>query len=1032
MRKLRKRILGTFLALTTATMSLGINVHAEGNDYIDNSIYDAPSFEESIDGNEEEILIFDETDIDETENQIIEDLNDDSEEIVAEVIDQNDENPVIEDETEVIADDDSETTEDADIIADDTSDETEEIAADETIEEIVSPADEETAETAIEAEITEDEIEAEVAEEAEEVEEAEIEEEFDPIEMHFSPDAQIYEFNQTDKDALLASYIDSEIDKQQTPVYASSMSGDRLTGMNKTIYNKAKLLIGRVAAGQEVNTKLTFSFKDLGVDTKHYTASDLGVTYIAVSSNGNITVNYAAIQALYAKTGVDKYDSMAICNALERDNAYESYWINTISPGSFGYSLWRNSSGEFMLSIDGEELVYSFEPTSDYKGTENFTVDPAKTKAVGSTITNVNKIIEDAKSLSDYEKFVYYKNKIISSTDLDNSSSNKNDIVSVFDGNSKTNTSQKGYCRAFEYLCEKTVFNSSSVKCYPASGKRGAYTYYWSIVRLADGRKYMVDLAECDKKSSDKLFLALPISGTVSNGYIFECNGELFTYTYDEYTLKDYKDEELTLTQAVKSTLKGFSVNYPAYLPTGSANQFILVREGGTDKCKYRLDYVKKDGKNILGESYAAQFVDSQSFNITFPSEGNYEIRFTIKDTGDNNVEVAKIITVAATSENGLVSRLDGEYYYLKDGVIQSNFTGLLAQNGDSYYVQKGKLVQGVNGLTNVNGTWYYLKNSILQKNYTGLVQNTSNKNWYYVQKGELKWGVKTLVQYEGTWYYVSNSTLDWKFTGFCTYNKTDYYIQNGTLKWGVNGLVNAGGKWYYVKNSALQKDYTGLAQNAANKNWYYVQKGELKWGVKTLVQYQGTWYYVSNSTLDWKFTGICTYNGTDYYIQNGTLKWGVDGLTNVAGTWYYLKNSAVQKNYTGLVQNAANKNWYYVQKGKLIWGVKTVVQYQGTWYYVNNSTLDWNYTGLVQNLANENWYYVQKGTLKWGVRTLVQHNGNWYYVNNSTLDWSYTGLCEYNGTQYYIQRGQLKWGVNGKVKINGKTYTLKNSAVVK
>ena len=1006
LKSLYKKMIISFLIVGILSLSFSGYVRAEGEDVLT-----------------EEVIV--------SETAEIEAETDEPEDIKEEVLTEDPETVISED---VIAEQESsnepQTDEQIDEINNQISKDSIEQIDEQTTEEPAEQPDEQTTEEPAEqpdeqtTEQTENQLSTEPAEQTEN-------------QISIASSAQINEqsfiFAQSDTEDAVDAYIDKEVTGEQTPVYnAGSMSGDRLSGMNRVIYDRAKLLMGQVAEGQECIAQVRISYADLGISTKHYTASELGVSRIVASTDGGIQIDYNAVYALFDKTGVSKFDSEAVSNALENDCTFEGYWVNSISFSGFSYSLWQSSSGEYKLSVEGSEFVLNFEPTQAYKGQGSNYVDINKTKAVKNAISNINSILNEGKSCGDYSKIVLYKNKICSMTDFDANSSDSS-LISVFDGDSNTRTSQQGYCRAYAYLCEKSVFVESSIKCYMVMGYRNRDRHFWNILHWGDGINYFIDPGETDRMGSDVMFLARPVSGSVSEGYTFNCNGTSYTYYYDEYTVNTFTKDELTLYNSVSPALKDFTVSFPASVNVGVSTQFILVRDGGSDKCKFRLDYANKDGKSILGSSYNPQYVDNHAFNITFPSEGTYEVKFSVKDFDGSNTEKSKTLTIVVdngfSNEDGLVKHSNGIWYYVKKGVLQSDYTGLVKHtDGNYYYVQKGIIIWGVNGLTNINGTWYYLKNSTLEKNYTGLVNYSGN--WYYVQKGELKWGVRTLVQYNGTWYYVNNSTVDWKYTGICSYNGTDYYVQKGAIKWGVDGLTNVGGTWYYLKNSAVRKDYTSLVN--FNGSWYYVQKGELKWGVRTLVQYNGTWYYVNNSTVDWKFTGIFSYNGTDYYIQNGSIKWGVDGLTNINGTWYYLKNSALRKNYTGLVQNTANKNWYYVQKGVLKWGVNAVVEYNGTWYYVNNSTLDWNYTGLAQNPANKNWYYVQKGVLKWGVKTLVQYNGTWYYVNNSTLDWKYTGLCSYNGTDYYIQRGVLEWGVNGKVNIGGKSYTLKNSQVVK
>ena len=193
-------------------------------------------------------------------------------------------------------------------------------------------------------------------------------------------------------------------------------------------------------------------------------------------------------------------------------------------------------------------------------------------------------------------------------------------------------------------------------------------------------------------------------------------------------------------------------------------------------------------------------------------------------------------------------------------------------------------------GLYKIDGTWYYYKNGDLQSNYTGLVKKDGA--WFYVQKGEIKWGVETLVKKDGTWFYVKNSTVDWSYTGLFKFNGTWYYIQKGVLQWGVETLVKRNGTWFYVKNSMVDWSYTGLFKK--DGAWFYIQKGEIKWGVETLVKKDGTWFYVKNSAVDWSYTGLVKKDGTWFYVQKGVLHWGYNGTITWNGKNYTIKNSMV------------------------------------------------------------------------------------------------------------------------------------------
>ena len=155
-----------------------------------------------------------------------------------------------------------------------------------------------------------------------------------------------------------------------------------------------------------------------------------------------------------------------------------------------------------------------------------------------------------------------------------------------------------------------------------------------------------------------------------------------------------------------------------------------------------------------------------------------------------------------------------------------------------------------LNGLTNIKGNvWYYLKNGQIESDYTGLI--LYYKTWYYIEKGILKWNYTGLTNYYGTWYYIENGRLNWNYTGLTNYYGTWYYIENGRLKWNYTGLTNYYGTWYYIENGRLNWNYTGLTNYYGT--WYYIENGRLNWNYTGLTNYYGTWYYVKNGKLNAK-----------------------------------------------------------------------------------------------------------------------------------------------------------------------------------
>ena len=227
---------------------------------------------------------------------------------------------------------------------------------------------------------------------------------------------------------------------------------------------------------------------------------------------------------------------------------------------------------------------------------------------------------------------------------------------------------------------------------------------------------------------------------------------------------------------------------------------------------------------------------------------------------------------------------------------------------------------------------WYYIKDGIVQSDYTGLVQHTDG-NWYYVEHGVINWNYTGLTEYYGTTYYVVNGYLDWDSNGLFDIDGQQYYIQNGVLQ-EQTGLFDIHEQWYYIKEGIVQSDYTGLVQHT-DGNWYYVEHGVINWNYQGLVNYNNSWYYVENGSINWNYTGLTYYYGTWYYVEKGILNWNYTGLLmHSDNNLYYVKDGKIDWDYVGVLQ--FNGLTYHVQNGIAYRGLSVI---NGLTYYFDLST---------------------------------------------------------------------------------------------
>ncbi len=249
------------------------------------------------------------------------------------------------------------------------------------------------------------------------------------------------------------------------------------------------------------------------------------------------TTTSATITVDYSDLGINPTDIQQhvkeLLYVLYRDCTYELYW-------------WGETGTPY---ASGTTLTQSFSVAPDYRGADEYTVDPDKIAAAKKSIANADAIVEKYKNYSDKEKLRAYFDEIRSLCEYDydafNASmsgqtamtigSNPWNLTYVFDGDPDTKVICSGFSKAFKYLCDKSTF-TGDVNCYCTSGILGEGSHMWNTVTY-EGKNYLVD-------ATIGHFMLKAVSGSIEEGYKFENNK---VYSYDEITLGAFNRSSLTI-----------------------------------------------------------------------------------------------------------------------------------------------------------------------------------------------------------------------------------------------------------------------------------------------------------------------------------------------------------------------------------------------------------------------------------------------------------------------------------------------------
>ncbi|MBQ9157213.1 MAG: Ig-like domain-containing protein [Eubacterium sp.] len=388
------------------------------------------------------------------------------------------------------------------------------------------------------------------------------------------PDTQI-----SDNDTLFKEYVEKKM-YTRTPAKSKRKMATRsrrltLDETDRTIYDLLRAEISKAADGELDSSVFTISLKDVFGDEVNsaFTAEELGVD----ASDDDVIQK--CVDAFYDRFTINEDHLVRIIECLLVDCPYELYWYDKTEGVCITYPdvYETDERSEWAICFDDDpvqNIVFACSP--DYSdGTYEYIdgyysriltgLNTEKTGKVNTSVQTARTGVDIYKGEDDFTKLSSYRDWICNEVSYDYDAAKDDDIpygdpwqlISVFDNDPDTNVVCEGYAKAFQYLCDLSVFQSDAVEAFTVTGdftySGGGGGHMWNIVTMDDHHNYLVDVTNCDTDTEEMdlgFFLAVPAEGDLSEGYYFEIDGVLYTYIYDEDTLKLYKSDLETLTMS--------------------------------------------------------------------------------------------------------------------------------------------------------------------------------------------------------------------------------------------------------------------------------------------------------------------------------------------------------------------------------------------------------------------------------------------------------------------------------------------------
>ena len=430
----------------------------------------------------------------------------------------------------------------------------------------------------------------------------------------------------------------------------------------------------------------------------------------------------------------------------------------------------------------------------------------------------------------------------------------------------------------------------------------------------------------------------------------------------------------------------------------------------------------------------------------------------------DGKYYISKSDGSAVEAKNNEWTKVDGNYYYVKDNVILEN---RVEKIGNAYYGFDSSGIMYSDTTFSISG--YDEDDNYFNKCYRAKASGAlyvnewytdensySNDRYYYGNEGVAASGIVTISG--KTYYFYDNGFL--KTYGI---NPVDgkYYISKSdgsVVEAKNNDWTKVDGKYYYVKDNVVLENCVEKIGNAYyGFNYSGIMYSDITFSIDGYDEddnyfnkcyrakasgalYVNEWYTDENSYSNDRYyygnegvaaSGIVTISGKTYYFyDNGFLK--TYGINPVDGKYYISKSD-------GSVVEAKNNDWtkvdgkYYYVKDNVV--LENCVEKIGNAYYGFDSSGimrdDTQFDIYNSDLSKWVYYRAKKGgplyVNEWYTNENSSSDDKYYYGNEGVAA---SGIVTISGKTYYFDdNGFLR--TSGTYPVDGKIYISKSDGSV-
>lgn len=167
-------------------------------------------------------------------------------------------------------------------------------------------------------------------------------------------------------------------------------------------------------------------------------------------------------------------------------------------------------------------------------------------------------------------------------------------------------------------------------------------------------------------------------------------------------------------------------------------------------------------------------------------------------------------------TRSGVLDTTDGAYKFVNGRMERTANATVDTYQNQKWYLVNGKVDRNYSGLgMNENGIYWISKGKV-DETYTSVVKDqiglTDSAGWLYIKNGAFDAGADTIAKNENGWWKIRDGLVDFSYNGLAKNQNGWFYLKNGQVDFSYNGAVqNENGIWY-VSAGKVDLSYGGHA----------------------------------------------------------------------------------------------------------------------------------------------------------------------------------------------------------------------------